>query len=142
MFSYDRQMTLVLLLVFGFSISRTDLQSQRIRNRDLNYFFIAAAAISLPDITRFARLTALTFTLSLFLSISFGIGMGDVKLISVLIPLLGRNHPLELVLLLSCISVTSTVAVAIGFARSRAISLRIPWAPSLFAASILYLATQ
>ena len=135
-------MTLVLLLVFGFIISRTDLQSQRIRNRDLSYFFIAVSAISLPDIPRFARLTALTFTLSLLLSIAFGIGMGDVKLITVLIPLLGRNHAIELVLLLLCISLTSTVALVISFARSRAISLHIPWAPSLFAASILYLATQ
>lgn len=135
-------MTLVLLLIFGFFISRTDLQRHRIRNRDLIYFFIASLAISFRDLPRFARLAGLTFTLSLLLSIALGVGMGDVKLITVLIPLLGRNHEIELVLLLLCISATSTVAVIIGFARSRRKSLHIPWAPSLFAASILYLATQ
>jgi hypothetical protein len=70
------------------------------------------------------------------------IGMGDVKLISILIPLIGKDHILDVTLLLICISVTSIVAAAITILKKGTISVTMPWAPSLFAASILYLATQ
>lgn len=102
----------------------------------------ATALFSFRDIGRFSRLTATTFVLSLILSLVTGIGMGDVKLLSVLIPLLGSSHRLDLISLLLCICLTSLVAALISIVKSRKISLPIPWAPSLFAASILYLATQ
>jgi len=70
------------------------------------------------------------------------VGMGDVKLIAILIPLIGRDHALNVTLLMICISATSIVAAAITFLKKGTISITIPWAPSLFAASILYLATQ
>lgn len=135
-------MILTLLLVFGLRISKSDLRTHTIRNRDLIYFMTATALFSFRDIGRFSRLTVTTFVLSLILSLVTGIGMGDVKLLSVLIPLLGSSHRLDLISLLLCICSTSLVAAVISIVKSRKISLPIPWAPSLFAASILYLATQ
>lgn len=94
------------------------------------------------DLSRFARISAISFLFGLLFSTIMHVGMGDVKLISILIPLIGKDHILDVTLLLICISVTSIVAAAITVLKKGTISVTIPWAPSLFAASILYLATQ
>jgi Flp pilus assembly protein protease CpaA len=78
----------------------------------------------------------------IFFSIVIGVGMGDVKLIAVLLPLLAHNHALKISLLLICISVTSIVAAVITIVKKGTISVAIPWAPSLFSGAILYLATR
>jgi len=135
-------MILMLLIVFGAIISRIDIRTHRIPNRVLIYFLLCAIAISYHDLQRFARLSAMTLLFGLLLSILGKIGMGDVKLIAVLIPLIGKDHSLNVTLLLICISVTSIVAATITILKKGTISTTIPWAPSLFAASILYLATQ
>ena len=132
----------MLLIVFGAIISRKDIRTHRIPNRVLFYFFLCVTAISYRDLQRFARLSAITLLVGLLLSIIVHIGMGDVKLIAVLIPLIGKDHFLNVTLLMICIVVTSLVAVAITVLKKGTISVSIPWAPSLFAASILYLATQ
>ena len=135
-------MILTLLIVFGAIISRIDIRTHRIPNRVLFYFFLCASAISYRDLQRFARLSAITLLVGLLLSIIVHIGMGDVKLIAVLIPLIGKNHSLNVTLLMICICVTSLIAAAITVLKKGTISVTIPWAPSLFSASILYLATQ
>ncbi len=135
-------MVLTLLIVFGVIISRIDIRTHRISNRVLCYFFLFTTAIHYRDLARFARLSIITFLFGLLLSILVHIGMGDVKLIAILIPLIGKDHSLNVALLLICISVTSIMAAAITVLKKGTISVSIPWAPSLFAASILYLATQ
>ena len=135
-------MTLALLIVFGAAISQIDLRSHRIPNRALIYFLICAAGISYRELSRFVQIAALTLILGLLFSLVARVGMGDVKLIAVLIPVLAHNHALNISLLLICISLTSIVAAVITIVKKGTISVCIPWAPSLFAASILYLATQ
>ena len=135
-------MTLALLIVFGAAISRIDLRSHRIPNQALFYFLICAAGISYRELSRFVQISALTLIFGLLFSLVIRVGMGDVKLIAVLIPVLAHNHALTLSLLLICISLTSIVAAVITIVKKGTISVCIPWAPSLFAASILYLATQ
>ena len=135
-------MVLTLLIVFGAVISRIDIYTHRIPNRVLIFFFLLTIAICNHDISRCARISAISFLFGLLLSIIMHIGMGDVKLISILIPLIGKDHILDVTLLLICISVTSIVAAAITILKKGTISVTMPWAPSLFAASILYLATQ
>ena len=132
----------MLLIVFGAIVSRTDIRTHRIPNQVLLYFFLCATAISYRDLQRFARLSAITILVGLLLSIIVHIGMGDVKLIAVLIPLIGKDHSLNVTLLMICICVTSLMTSAITVLKKGTISVTIPWAPSLFAASILYLATQ
>jgi Flp pilus assembly protein protease CpaA len=135
-------MILMLLIVFGVIISTTDIRTHRIPNRVLFCFLLCATAISYPDLGRFARLSAISLLLGLLLSIIMHIGMGDVKLIAVLIPMIGKDHSLNVTLLMICICVTSLMTSAITVLKKGTISVTIPWAPSLFAASILYLATQ
>lgn len=135
-------MALLLLIVFGAIISRSDLRTHRIPNRVLIYFFILTTAISYRDLSRAARLSAISFLIAVLFSILVHIGMGDVKLIAVLIPLIGKDHNLNVTLLFICISLTSIMAAAISVLKKGTISVTIAWAPSLFAASILYLATQ
>jgi|GEM_PF-4398901 len=135
-------MVLTLLIIFGAIISWIDIQTHRIPNKILLYLLISTAAISYGDIARFARLSATTLFITLLISILTHVGMGDVKLIAILIPLIGRDHALNVTLLMICISATSIVPATITFLKKGTISITIPWAPSLFAASILYLATQ
>ena len=135
-------MTLALLIVFGAAISRIDLRSHRIPNQALFYFLICAAGISYRELSRFVQIAALTLIFGLLFSLVARVGMGDVKLIAVLIPVLAHNHALNISLLLICISLTSIVAAVITIVKKGTISVCIPWAPSLFVASILYLATQ
>ena len=135
-------MTLALLIVFGGAISRIDLRSHRIPNQALFYFLICAAGISYRELSRFVQISALTLIFGLLFSLVIRVGMGDVKLIAVLIPVLAHNHALNISLLLICIFLTSIVAAVITIVKKGTISVCIPWAPSLFAASILYLATQ
>lgn len=135
-------MVLTLLIVFGVIISRIDIRTHRIPNRVLIFFFLLTIAMCNHDLSRFARISGISFLFGLLFSIIMHVGMGDVKLISILIPLIGRDHILDVTLLLICISVTSLVAAAITVLKKGTISVAIPWAPSLFVASILYLATQ
>lgn len=135
-------MVLALLIFFGAIISWKDLRSHRIPNRALIYFLICTAAISYRDLSRFAQLCASTLLIAFLLSIVMGIGMGDVKLIALLVPLVTRDHALHVTLLLICISFTSIVAAAITILTRGTISRSIPWAPSLFSGAILYLATR
>lgn len=135
-------MVLALLIFFGAIISWKDLHSHRIPNRALIYFLICTAAISYRDLSRFAQLCASTLLIAFLLSIVMGIGMGDVKLIALLVPLVARDHALHVTLLLICISFTSIVAAAITILTRGTISRSIPWAPSLFSGAILYLATR
>jgi len=135
-------MVLALLIFFGLIISWKDLRTHRIPNRTLIYFSIFTAAISYRDLSEFAQLCASSFLIAFLLSIVMGIGMGDVKLIALLVPLVARDHELHLTLLLICISFTSIVAAAITILKRGTISRSIPWAPSLFSGAILYLATR
>jgi Flp pilus assembly protein protease CpaA len=135
-------MTLGLLIIFGAVISRIDIRTHKIPNRALVYFLICAAALSFRDLSRFAQISLLTLLFGILFSLVIGLGMGDVKLIAVLIPLLAHNHALKISLLLICISVTSIVAAVITIVKKGTISVAIPWAPSLFSGAILYLATR
>jgi Flp pilus assembly protein protease CpaA len=135
-------MTLGLLIIFGAVISRIDIRTHKIPNGALIYFLICAAALSFRDLSRFAQISLLTLLFGFLFSLVIGVGMGDVKLIAVLLPLLAHNHALKISLLLICISVTSIVAAVITIVKKGTISVAIPWAPSLFSGAILYLATR
>ncbi len=135
-------MSFFLLLIFGLKISLTDIKSHRIHNVDLLFFFIAVALVSHNNIPRFLQFFTASLCVGFIFAALFSIGMGDVKLIALLVPLVAKDYALHLTLLLICISFTSIVAAAITILKRGTISLSIPWAPSLFSGAILYLATR
>lgn len=132
----------MLLFLFGLRMCLSDIKSHRIRNVDLLLFFLSAALLSDEDIYRFLQYSLASLVVGLISSLLFSIGMGDVKLIAVLVPLVARDHALHLTLLFICISFTSIVAATITILKKGTISCSIPWAPSLFSGAILYLATS
>ena len=135
-------MSFALLFVFGIRISLSDIASHRIRNVDLIPFFMLSALVSHDEIFRFLQFSILSLAVGLISSLLFSIGMGDVKLIAILIPLVAKDHTFEVTALLFAISSTSIVAAAITILKKGTISRSIPWAPSLFSGAILYLATR
>ena len=135
-------MSFFLLLIFGIKISLSDIKSHRIHNVDLLFFFIAVALVSHNNSPRFLQVFTASLCVGFIFAALFSIGMGDVKLIALLVPLVARDYALHLTLLLICISFTSIVAAAITILKRGTISLSIPWAPSLFSGAILYLATR
>jgi Flp pilus assembly protein protease CpaA len=135
-------MSFFLLLIFGIKISLSDIKSHRIHNVDLLFFFIAVALVSHNNFPRFLQFFTASLCVGFVFAALFSIGMGDVKLIALLVPLVARDYALHLTLLLICISFTSIVAAAITILKRGTISLSIPWAPSLFSGAILYLATR
>ena len=135
-------MSFALLFGFGIRISLSDIASHRIRNVDLIPFFILSALLSHDDIFRFLQFSILSLAVGFISSLFFSIGMGDVKLLAILIPLVAKDHAFEVTALLFAISSTSIVAAAFTILKKGTISCSIPWAPSLFSGAILYLATR
>jgi Flp pilus assembly protein protease CpaA len=72
----------------------------------------------------------------------FAIGMGDVKLISVLIAIMAPQTFNDISKIAILLVITSMVVAIPHIVVSHSLRLRIPWAPSLFLATILYMATR
>ncbi len=135
-------MIFIVLFYFGAIISRDDIRRHRIRNIDLLQFLLIGSLLWHQDIARLYSMGACVFVVGLAFALVFKIGMGDIKLISILIPLAGLEERIDIFRLLTFLVVTSIVPCIIIYVRKRNISTQIPWAPSLFSAVILYLATR
>lgn len=129
-------MQLALLILFGIPIAIADLAYHRIPNIYLRYLVLPAILLTWP--TDWSALLAI-FAFWLSLHFLTGLGMGDVKFLTLLALVLGLNSFSRFALYLSILFLFASFHAGIVLLRKRRFKAQIPLAPASIAASVLYL---
>lgn len=131
----------MLYLLFALPISIADISSRKIPNIYLQLYAYAVAVLvvvrGLPD--AFFMLVVLA-TLSLMSAI--GVGMGDCKLLGLIVLMLQISRFQEFELLLLAIFMIALIQIVLIWLYSKVIPRTIAMAPAIFIGTTLYLATS
>ena len=131
----------MLYLLFALPISIADISSRKIPNIYLQlYAYLVAVLVvvrSVPD----AVFTLLVFA-TLLLMATIGVGMGDCKLLGLIVLMLQLTRFQEFELLLLAIFIIALIQIVLIWLHSKVIPRTIALAPAIFIGTSLYLATS
>jgi Flp pilus assembly protein protease CpaA len=127
-------------LVLAIPISLADLKSFTIPNVYLVILsLLCAPYVFFNGLGQISVILAALFSL-LILNV-LGLGMGDAKLLSIILFTLNSDDHNELTLLAVLIILSASLHVMWRTLKNRSLPRRIPLAPSIFGGLLLYLAT-
>jgi Flp pilus assembly protein protease CpaA len=130
----------VLYLLFAIPISIADLSQRKIPNIYLQlYAYYVGALLIVNGLPSASLMLAVILTLGL-LSI-FGVGMGDCKLLALIIVMVEISNLQEFGQLLIAILLTSLIEIMLRWGYSKVFPRTIAMAPAIFLGTSLYLAT-
>jgi len=131
----------VLYLLFALPISIADISSRKIPNIYLQLYAYAATFLvvvrGLPDLV-FLMMALVT----LLLMSAIGVGMGDCKLLGLIVLTLQLSSVRELERLLLAIFMIALIEILLIWLYSKVIPRTIAMAPAVFIGTTLYLATS
>lgn len=131
----------MLYLLFAIPISIADISSRKIPNIYLQlYVYLVAVLVvvrGVPD----AVFTLFVFA-TLLLMATIGVGMGDCKLLGLIVLMLQLSRFQEFELLLLSIFVIALIQIVLIWLFSKLIPRTIALAPAIFIGTSLYLATS
>jgi Flp pilus assembly protein protease CpaA len=131
----------VLYLLFAIPISIADIASRKIPNIYLQLYAYAVVVLvvfrGVPD----AVFTLFVFA-TLLLMATIGVGMGDCKLLGLIVLMLQLSRFQEFELLLLAIFMIALIQIVLIWLYSKVIPRTIAMAPAIFIGTTLYLATS
>ena len=131
----------MLYLLFALPISIADISSRKIPNIYLQVYAYAVAVLvvvrGVPDLI--FMLLVLT---TLLLMSTIGVGMGDCKLLGLIVLMLQLSRFQEFELLLLAIFMIALIQIVLIWLYSKVIPRTIAMAPAIFIGTTLYLATS
>ncbi len=130
----------MLYLLFAIPLSIADLSQRKIPNIYLQiYAYYVVASLIVNGLPSASLMLAVILTLGLF-SI-FGVGMGDCKLLALIIVMVEISNLQEFGQLLIAILLTSLIDIMLRWGYSKVLPRTIAMAPAIFLGTSLYLAT-
>ena len=131
----------MLYLLFALPISIADIASRKIPNIYLQLYAYAVAVLvvfrGVPDL-----IFILVVLVTLLLMSVIGVGMGDCKLLGLLVLMLQLSRFQEFELLLLSIFMIALIQIVLIWLYSKVIPRTIALAPAIFIGTSLYLATS
>jgi Flp pilus assembly protein protease CpaA len=131
----------VLYLLFALPISIADISSRKIPNIYLQLYAYAVAVLAVvrgvPDLIFMLLVFA-----TLLLMATIGVGMGDCKLLGLIVLMLQLSRFQEFELLLLAIFMIALIQIVLIWLYSKVIPRTIAMAPAIFIGTTLYLATS
>jgi len=130
----------VFYLLFAIPISIADLSQRKIPNIYLQlYTYYVALLLVVNGLP--GALLMLVVILTLGLLSVFGVGMGDCKLLALIVLMLEISNLQEFEQLLVAILLTSLIDIVLRWGYSKVFPRTIAMAPAIFLGTSLYLAT-
>lgn len=130
----------MLYLLFAIPISIADLSQRKVPNIYLQlYAYYVALLLVVNGLPSASLMLIVILTLGL-LSI-FGVGMGDCKLLALIIVMVEISNLQEFGQLLIAILLTSLIEIMLRWGYSKVLPRTIAMAPAIFLGTSLYLAT-
>ena len=131
----------MLYLLFALPISIADISSRKIPNIYLQLYAYAVAVLAVvrgvPDLIFMLLVFA-----TLLLMATIGVGMGDCKLLGLIVLMLQLSRFQEFELLLLAIFMIALIQIVLIWLYSKVIPRTIAMAPAIFIGTTLYLATS
>ena len=131
----------MLYLLFALPISIADITSRKIPNIYLQLYAYAVAVLvvfrGVPDL-----IFILVVLVTLLLMSAIGVGMGDCKLLGLIVLMLQLSSLRELELLLLAIFMIALIQILLVWLYSKVLPRTIAMAPAVFIGTSLYLATS
>jgi len=131
----------VLYLLFALPISIADIASRKIPNIYLQLYAYAVVILvvfrDVPDL-----IFILVVLVTLLLMSAIGVGMGDCKLLGLIVLMLQLSRFKEFELLLLSIFMIALIQIVLIWLYSKVIPRTIAMAPAIFIGTTLYLATS
>ena len=131
----------MLYLLFALPISIADIASRKIPNIYLQLYSYAVAVLvvfrGVPDL-----IFILVVLVTLLLMSAIGVGMGDCKLLGLIVLMLQLSRFQEFELLLLSIFMIALIQIVLIWLYSKVIPRTIALAPAIFIGTSLYLATS
>ena len=131
----------MLYLLFALPISIADIASRKIPNIYLQLYAYAVVILvvfrGVPDL-----IFILVVLVTLLLMSVIGVGMGDCKLLGLLVLMLQLSRFAEFELLLLSIFMIALIQIVLIWLYSKVIPRTIAMAPAIFIGTTLYLATS
>ena len=131
----------MLYLLFALPISIADIASRKIPNIYLQLYAYAVAVLvvfrGVPDL-----IFILVVLVTLLLMSAIGVGMGDCKLLGLIVLMLQLSRFKEFELLLLSIFMIALIQIVLIWLYSKVIPRTIALAPAIFIGTSLYLATS
>jgi Flp pilus assembly protein protease CpaA len=128
-------------LVLAIPISLADLKSLTIPN----VYLVMLSLLCAPYVffNGLGQISTILVALFILLTLnSLGLGMGDAKLLLIILLTLNSDGYSDLTLLAALITLSASLDVMWRTLKNRSLPRRIPLAPSIFVGLALYLATQ
>jgi len=130
----------VFYLLLALPISIADLSQRKIPNIYLQLYAYVGALLIVNGVPNASFMLLVFLTLGL-LSFS-GVGMGDCKLLALVVLMLGLNELIEFEQLLIAILFTAFIEIVLRWGFSKVFPRTIAMAPAIFLGTSLYLATS
>ena len=131
----------MLYLLFALPISIADISSRKIPNIYLQlYAYLVAVLVVVRGVLN--PIFMLMVLAILLLMSAIGIGMGDCKLVGLIVLMLQLSSFQEFELLLLAIFMIALIQIALIWVYSKVIPRTIAMAPAIFIGTTLYLATS
>ena len=131
----------MLYLLFALPISIADIASRKIPNIYLQLYAYAVVILvvfrGVPDL-----IFILVVLVTLLLMSAIGVGMGDCKLLGLIVLMLQLSRFKEFELLLLSIFMIALIQIVLIWLYSKVIPRTIAMAPAIFIGTTLYLATS
>jgi len=131
----------VLYLLFALPISIADISSRKIPNIYIQLYAYAVAVLvvvrGVPDLVFMLVVLAILLLMS-----AIGVGMGDCKLLGLIVLMLHLSRFREFELLLLAIFMIALIEIVLIWLYSKVIPRTIAMAPAIFIGTTLYLATS
>ena len=131
----------MLYFLFALPISIADIASRKIPNIYLQLYAYAVAVLvvfrGVPDL-----IFILVVLVTLLLMSAIGVGMGDCKLLGLIVLMLQLSRFKEFELLLLSIFMIALIQIVLIWLYSKVIPRTIAMAPAIFIGTTLYLATS
>ena len=131
----------MLYLLFALPISIADISSRKIPNIYIQLYAYAVAVLvvvrGVPDLVFMLVILAILLLMS-----AIGVGMGDCKLLGLIVLMLQLSRFQEFELLLLAIFMIALIEIVLIWLYSKVIPRTIAMAPAIFIGTTLYLATS
>ena len=131
----------MLSLLFALPISIADISSRKIPNIYIQLYAYAVAVLvvvrGVPDLVFMLVVLAILLLMS-----AIGVGMGDCKLLGLIVLMLQLSRFQEFELLLLAIFMIALIEIVLIWLYSKVIPRTIAMAPAIFIGTTLYLATS
>ena len=131
----------MLYLLFALPISIADISTRKIPNIYIQLYAYAVAVLvvvrGVPDLVFMLVVLAVLLLMS-----AIGVGMGDCKLLGLIVLMLQLSRFQEFELLLLAIFMIALIEIVLIWLYSKVIPRTIAMAPAIFIGTTLYLATS